>query len=231
MKVHPMTFTPGMVRAILGEQKCQTRRILGVQPRRPMIFSDFKPDGSAIFRNPSQSMRQDVKIPIKAGDLIYVREPWRSPLSQDGKAPREMVASCLDAGYRRAWNPIQYEADETRENWNAHDWGMEVGKFRQAMHMPRPYTRATLEVTEVKVERLQDIRTIDAAMEGANFWFDELPIETKPMAEGSKPRFRALWESIHGPEAWGANPWVYAPEFKLHRKNIDDLIKERGNNA
>lgn len=82
--------------------------------------------------------------------------------------------------------------------------------------MPRWASRLTLIVTDVRVQRLQDISRGDAMGEGCPF---------QNMADGDDPRewFRALWNSLHGPDAWDANPWVCALTFTVHRCNIDQM--------
>ena len=69
----------------------------------------------------------------------------------------------------------------------------------------------TLEITSVRVERLQDISDFDAYQEGAP---SKAGTITGPYCMSYKEGFRALWESIHGPGSWGANPWVWVLEFK-----------------
>ena len=104
--------------------------------------------------------------------------------------------------------------------------------WRPAIHMPRAASRITLEITGVRVERLQDISEVDALTEGAlsvrspewdmAHWpdwrreFDVAISAGKKPPVGPSPRetFRRLWESINGPGSWDANPWVWAIEFK-----------------
>ncbi|EAQ2729811.1 hypothetical protein ACFFVY_003455, partial [Salmonella enterica] len=80
-------------------------------------------------------------------------------------------------------------------------------KWTPSIHMPRWASRITLEITDVRVERLNDIRECDAKAEGG---------QTECTLIGDKyyPGFRSLWKSIYGEESWAANPWVWVIEFK-----------------
>jgi hypothetical protein len=96
--------------------------------------------------------------------------------------------------------------------------------------MPRCASRITLTVTDVRVQRVQDISEEDAKAEGAMFhdgrptchhgWRHDYS-DVWPTARHS---FCALWNSLHGPEAWDANPWVYALTFTVHHDNIDAMM-------
>jgi hypothetical protein len=87
------------------------------------------------------------------------------------------------------------------------DFG-EWGKTRVSIHMPRWASRITLEITDVRIEQLQDITEHGAWMEGCH---DSI-IPTKYPT--SVAWFHELWSSINGPESWAANPWVWVVEFK-----------------
>lgn len=88
-------------------------------------------------------------------------------------------------------------------------------KWRSPLHMPRRLSRLTLVVTSVKIERLQSISRDDVIAEGA-VRYGHFP------SEYFAPHvFRDLWNSIHGDQAWQANPWVAAISFDVHHHNID----------
>lgn len=108
--------------------------------------------------------------------------------------------------------PAQYRTPEHvihRASWDGHDM---VG-WKPSIHMPRWASRITLEVTGVRIERLQDISEADARAEG---------IEQSERTGGWLPgncaapewAFRELWESINGAGSWNANPWVWVVEFR-----------------
>ena len=104
------------------------------------------------------------------GDRIYVRETHRFPASLDKSSAAKIAEQCLDAGYNSPWCPTLYEADgKRRENWN--DFAtppLETapGKLRPSLLMPKYAARIWLEITGVRVERLQDISEDDAKAEG-----------------------------------------------------------------
>lgn len=85
--------------------------------------------------------------------------------------------------------------------------------WRPSIHMPRWASRITLEVTSVRVERLQDISEADALAEGVNAHQDH---HGRPTTSIYSPvqAYRDLWEQINGPGSWDANPWVWAVDFK-----------------
>jgi hypothetical protein len=104
------------------------------------------------------------------------------------------------------WEPYYFDADgltdQDSEDFKA--WGF---KRRPSIHMPRIASRITLEITGVRVERLQDISRGDAMAEGCPF---------PNMAKGDDPRqwYTALWDQINGAGSWKTNPWVWVVEFK-----------------
>lgn len=165
----------------------------------------------------------------KPGDRLWVRETWRSGGVFDGKPPRTIAQSCLDAGYPRPGAPVWYEEDQSYRRWGDNDLrdfdGM--GEKRVAIFMPRWASRLTLEITEVRVQRLQEISAEDALAEGV----DCSPITAEDVKDlgdtpeaklalllldhGPSPRFafQMLWSDINGADSWDANPWVWALTF------------------
>ena len=98
-----------------------------------------------------------------------------------------------------------------------------------SIHMPRRLSRLTLLVTDVRVERLQDISQADAIAEGLDWVAPTYGIGGIAASWNSDPRqsYAALWDSINGPGAWEENPWVVALTFDVRMGNID--AKEDGN--
>jgi hypothetical protein len=91
-------------------------------------------------------------------------------------------------------------------------------KWRPSIHLPRKLSRLTLEIVSHKIERLQDISEEDAIAEGALAWAGP--------AAAPRAAFAALWSSIHGKEAWDENPELVAVGFKVHRKNVDEALRD-----
>ena len=96
-----------------------------------------------------------------------------------------------------------------------------VQAWRYPIHMPRWASRLTLTVTDVRVQRVQEISEDDARSEG----FGSLITTVDKLGPSITARdgFREIWNSIHGPGAWDANPWVAAISFTVHRCNIDTM--------
>jgi len=190
MKERPILFSAPMLRALLAGQKTQTRRAWRVQP----------PPGTQVGWVPGQST-----TPYgKSGDRLWVRETWRV-----GSRP------CPHEG---GVDGLEYRADEVllEEGDLLPLYRPELpddvclGDFhsgwRPSIHMFRWASRITLEITDVRVERLQDISRGDAMAEGCPF---------PNMAAGDDPRewFHDLWAQINGAESWDANPWAWVVEF------------------
>lgn len=206
MADRPILFSGPMVRALLAGRKTMTRRVAKVKPG--ITLSDItewveQPNG---FRRGVFRRDQIAEPRFAVGDRLYVREAWRSAAPLDDTPPREMGDLLVP--------PLRYEADGAVENWA--EWrGHDAGKFRQAMHMPRWASRLTLTVTDVRVQRLQDIDSDDAKAEGV--FAVDLTKHT------SVARFKELWDSLNAKRGfgWDANPWIVAVSFTVERRNID----------
>ncbi len=234
MRERPIPFNVAMVRAILGGDKTQTRRAVKLPHHNPLgqwepttvggpgvRFSDGAPAPSqaAIWHTRTGDA---LLCPYgQPGDRLWVREPWRCTADLDKHSGNQMADLCLDAGYNAPWAPIQYEADGQRVNWRhtgipPHEGPPRPGRYRHARFMPRWACRLVLEITRVRVERLQAINHVDAIAEGVGLNPAAADV-TMTSPEGDPlPRvmFRALWEQINGSEAWAANPWVWVVEFR-----------------
>ena len=189
-----------MVKAILEGRKTQTRRI--VKPYGLGELLDEWPKGSGIFCEREFGreeciIRQNVCPYGQPGDRLWVRETW---------APRGVYPVTRPDGKFGA-AVIEYRADGQRATWN-HDPIQRIkDDWRPSIFMPRWASRITLEVTKVRVERLQDINRGGAMAEGCPFM--NIAKMTKPLGW-----YRDLWESINGPGSWAANPWVWVVEFR-----------------
>lgn len=131
------------------------------------------------------------------GDQMWVKESYRFGVEWDEESPNQVEPM---GGPGIVW----YAAtDRLTEGW---------GKLRPSIHMPRWASRITLEVTGLRVERLQDITEADAIAEGVTETFDGPGgcHERTTAAEN----FRPLWESINGSASWAENPWVWVVEFQ-----------------
>jgi len=233
-----MIFNGEMVRAILDGRKTQTRRIMKVQPRPhdhqsynvtwknepPAYYSLHDTEGvewACKFCGDGVGMdgRSIYRCPFgKVGDRIWVRETSGLQVRRDALGGtgefRVYRASAPDA--------VRYTTAE----------GKDVPiKWIPSIHMPRWASRILLEITDVRVERLNDISEEDAEAEGlesTNFTgFGDEPgmpnVHEPDVYRGTKEHgwtecpseaFQHLWESIYGNSSWQANPWVWVIEFK-----------------
>ncbi|WP_404991210.1 hypothetical protein [Cupriavidus pauculus] len=149
------------------------------------------------------------------GDRLWVKETFRFTSDFDSDSPARVGERCIDAGYTKPWAPIQYDADGERRDWK---WvgtppGRDVtpGKTRVSIHMPRWACRLVLEITGVRVERLNDCSEDDAEAEGIAF-LREVPDVDETLT--ARQLYECLWDSINGAGAWAANPWVWVVEFR-----------------
>lgn len=230
MTDRPILFSAPMIKALLAGQKTQTRRLVNPQPFADGYYEGevdctFVPAPASNLQAYARfgaaavgggAIRTETFTPrMQPGDTLWVREAWRASKGYDAYPPREMSH----------W-PVHYEADGTP---NADDdMGMN-GRLRASMHMPRWASRLTLTVTDVRVQRLQDISEEDARAEGVtgrrDGWF--AVVDEKRGLTGSAPDARSayamLWGIINGTGSWAANPWVVAYSFTVERRNIDEV--------
>ena len=213
MAIKPILFNTKMVRAILDGRKTCTRRAIKPQPDEkhtyPLGFvtdsTEKKEVGCFGFAaNEYGGSIQYVKPPYRyaPGDILYVRETWK-------KAPN---------GY------YYYE------DWQRNDIA-DVTKWKSSIHMPKEAARIWLKVTNVRVERLQDITPKGAESEGVgNLFYDDIGYGEKNYGTEvdteygiAKEQFAWLWESTIKKSdldryGWDANPWVWVIEFERCEK-------------
>lgn len=205
MKERPILFSAPMVRAILDGSKTQTRRVVKPMPDadehlRPLALKHggtymwiAKPVDETIARERSRALTCPYGEP---GDLLWVRETWSTHISFDRYAPSELT-------HIRSFH-----------YWS--DGDATTGKKRASIHMPRWASRITLEITAVRVERLQDITQRDAIAEGAPPSHPSIDAVSAEFGhkDFSRSWYAQLWDSINGDSAWDKNPWVWVVEFK-----------------
>lgn len=194
MKERPVIFNGEMVRAILAGRKTQTRRVMKPQPEPvpgqpgeywwPAKAFETMVKMSDFQRVGFEGAAADASPFGRIGDRLWVRETFG------------------DCGVR-----LVYRAD-TDDGASC-----QVTRWTPSIHMPRSACRLLLEISDVRVERLNDISEQDALAEGMDDGTSQAAI-----AAGwfEKPRraFRRLWEQIYGQESWSSNPWVWVVEFK-----------------
>lgn len=211
----PILFSTEMVQSLLRGQKTVTRRLV-----KPQSFGKPKkmPDSSCwpgYFEVPGTS--HVIMPPYLIGDILYVRETWnRVKLASESEWHYEYRASCE--------NPLYFS------NGFFAEW-------RPSIHMPREAARIFLRVTDVKVERLQDITEEQARAEGAMPFCLSVDSEDTPDSERTwhevgpaLPDFIRIWNSNikHTEEdkyGWSANPWVWVIAFERVSKDEADFCK------
>jgi hypothetical protein len=221
MRERPILFSAPMVRALLAGTKTQTRRVV----KEPISGWLNNANGSHKVLD-GQVFNYSFDEPLgtcpygQPGDHLWVRETWSSDFA--GHYPHD-----------RIW----YAADDDRQ----HDIEVRNGvrgiyspesqqfvpfRWRPSIHMPRSACRLVLEITGVRVERLQDISQADAMAEGV--WTAGVAKESGILDRSPGGgvlnhigAFRNLWEEINGAGAWQANPWVWVVEFRVLHPRTD----------
>jgi hypothetical protein len=217
MKARPILFSAPMIRALLEGRKTQTRRVIKPQPDA----ATNKYSSDAVNAAWQEGF---IKVPCpygQVGDFLYVRE-------------NICIDDAGNSGFTErplAWHVI-YKADGADDWCYSENNPLKSIGNKPSIHMPRWASRLTLEITNVRVERLQDIRDADAAAEGifefgglGFFGYDKQGTPGLHCCDTARDTFECLWQSINGADSWDANPWVWVLEFKVHYCNVDELLK------
>lgn len=172
------------------------------------------------------------------GDLLWARESFRvnTWMHEDGEVNFRYEADgalspfiWFEDGddkmpFNRYWEQscadLSKAGYEPNEEERYADYDYKALRLRPSIHMPKEAVRIWLQVTDVRVERLQDITEDDAIAEGVEK-MGEFVFPYKHYASGAascidaKTSFRTLWQEINGDESWEANPWVWVVSFKV----------------
>lgn len=176
----PIIFNTSMVRAILDGRKTVTRRVVKFKDGQNPKWTGYVPDGDVLY---GSNNIPAAKAPYKHGDILYVRETW---------------------GYDK--NIWLYKADFSTADL---DRIASITKWRPSIHMPKEAARIFLRVTNVRVERLQDImddppgQNNQVVREGCKYGCDFIALWDSTIKEAEKSRY-----------GWDANPWVWVIEFE-----------------
>jgi hypothetical protein len=215
MKERPILFSAPMVRAILDGRKTMTRRVVKPQPIKQHYIA-YVPGGAAYncaanegqfevmtrYATHVKTLECPYGVP---GDRLWVRETWATDLHLDQFAP-STFRPCDN--FRKL--PAILHAADVREKLNT--WG----KWRSARFMPRWASRITLEITAVRVERVQEITEVDAIAEGCNRKVQYVSETDFVGSQCRKHDFANLWNDINLKRGfgWAVNPWVWVVEFR-----------------
>lgn len=211
-KERPILFQGDMVRAILAGAKTQTRRLVKGWALEWLQPGMFTPEYVAAPGNHACPYG----VP---GDRLWVREThfawgrWETRFSEKkGRDEWHFVDMTLECGKAYLFEPPMGWTKPTRAGATPEWWR------RPAIHMPRRASRITLEVTGVRVERLQEISEADALAEGCRSDMRLSPAgpwgPSEWVGHTAVQDYAALWESINGDGSWAANPWVWAVDFR-----------------
>ena len=199
-KERPILFSGPMAKAILDGRKSQTRRLVKGCVEEAGAYSTAVWEHGKMPRCPYGT----------AGERLWVREAWRG--SWDGDLS-------ISVNYRADDTVRDFYVDALPES-SVRPCSLEW-KWRPSIYMPRWASRILLEITGVRVERLQDISEEDCWAEGieeVDGAFDSLiPDMARRIGmshEDAKPTFACLWESINGNGSWNLNPWVWCVSFR-----------------
>lgn len=232
MKERGMIFNGEMVRALLDGRKTQTRRIVKGTDSAVKFCKEWNINGEEVFvvlgekdHTGMNPVLGAISCPFGAvGNRIWVREAFRVH-----SRATDVATLVYKASERNSWTEQTHRVPVAVCNKPA-----TPEKWTPSLHMPRWASRILLEITDVRVERLNAISEEDAQREGVHtevwdqtvvarnyaardeffqFWSEDMPhyVEMNQLYRSS---FRSLWESIYGSENWLANPWVWVIEFK-----------------
>jgi hypothetical protein len=229
-KERPILFNTETVRAILEGRKTQTRRIIKNQLQSDYeIINDknWYDENTWISRkktsiNPDRYEITSVyKCPYgKVGDILWVRETWARAIGREELTPSEM-STAIEISPERF---IVFKASSKEDTHPEHpDWGKK--RWNPSIHMPRIASRISLEIINIRVERLNDISEEDAIKEGVKRHLHGYKcyngINTihygvyDACFRKAKDSFESLWVSVYGENSWNWNPWVWVVEFKI----------------
>ena len=275
MKERPILLNTDMVRAVLENRKTQTRRVVNSRTYSDFhsefsytgcLYNGATPDTGLTDEHQFDARRcfEQIRCPYgKPGDLLWVRETWRlGAWSEDQVVAIDYRAgNCARKEWLKVEDPEEFErlwiqsTDECASIFGQQDnytWpvGESPLRWRPSIHMPRWASRLVLEITDVHVERVQDISNEDAFAEGVQipvteegglcidltskhrptqymenqvYKGNEVPFTNEYMT--MRPHFAALWDSVATKPSfrWEHNPWVWVVKFKL----LNDLSEQR----
>ena len=227
----PILFSGAMVRAILEGRKTQTRRI--VKPRPDNWIRPFPDEAPEPYWNVGGfRLRSDATNPLRpkhpVGSEMWVRET-HSVVALFCDHHEDHTSSAYRIEYRAGGERhIDYDGPRGGDTKYAQAYNRQRGEWRPSIFMHRWASRITLEVTEVRVQRLQHISEEDAMAEGCVrvregcYVFRGTRSDLAGLGQGSAVMaYACLWDEINGADSWNANPWVWVYTFERVREMPD----------
>ncbi|HEX2753680.1 MAG TPA: hypothetical protein VHP34_11370 [Alphaproteobacteria bacterium] len=237
MADRPILFSAPMVCALLEGRKTQTRRIIKPRDHASLFDGSWTDD---YVLDPGNAAWRAEELRFAVGDRLWLREAWRC----NGWAA-DVATIFYRASERDGYTAVceQYPVIDKKPLRVSASW-------RPSIHMPRWASRLTLIVSDVRVERLQDISEADAKAEGVPEYLEGNTTD-EPYCETcsgmgvhgafgqdygvtevdcqecvtAKQKYQSLWNAINGSGAWDANPWVVAVTFEVLKQNIDEVAQ------
>jgi hypothetical protein len=208
---HPILFSGAMVRAILAGTKTQTRRLVQAQGRLRNGVDDLGKPGIEYLNEwgswqPWVQNAKTLRCPYGVtGDRLWVREAWAPAdvMYGEEKDTPQTIAYLADR------SAVVFDGNlrpHAVPGYDVAQWNWDSLRGRPSIHMPRWASRITLEIIDVRIERLQSISEKDAGAEGMG----DPPFGTRIES------FETLWGAINAKRApWSSNPWVWVVAFRL----------------
>lgn len=215
-KAKPILFNTEMVKAILEERKTVTRRVLKlpshIKQNENGLYTLFA-EGTCYENQSMEEIKEYIKPPYAAGDYLYVRETWNiSNMCADGNKVTFIYRG--DKSEEDSARTISV-SDDAFDKYDEMMYEY-MPEWRPSIHMPKEAARIFLKVTDVRVERLQDITDVEAEKEGVT---PSNPFVFPPDKFPNKENFKIIWNSTIKKAdldkyGWDANPWVWVIEFE-----------------
>jgi hypothetical protein len=213
IKERPILFSGAMVRAISNGSKSQTRRVIKLRLNNNGSYLhagnhdlahkqivEFREQNGRWFGLSGYTTLASAVCPYgNVGDRLWVRECF----AFNGCMANAKLSDFIDSEYVLKEHLV-YRA-------NADGYDEAVQGWRPSIHMPRWASRINIEITGIRVERLQDISEADALEEGVTF---SVPVKPGRAERMARDAYADLWESINSHGSWDANPWVWVIEFR-----------------
>lgn len=208
----PILFSTPMVQAIMDGRKTQTRRIIKGTALKWLTEGEFNPEFVALPENYFSPYGYE-------GDILWVRETFFELVHPETSKPYDPSRYMYLASYNPETDGEVY--------WDDGDGGITLNKdgsakspWKPSIHMPREACRIILEISNIRIERAQDISEQDAMSEGT-FKMESVGEigyynnKRGGSRETAKESFMVLWKQINGEESWNKNPFVWVITFKV----------------